>query len=208
MAAWPPRKTLIPVNSAVLIGGMATTIGTSTNLLVVGIAERLGVPAFGLFDFFHIVAIAAAMRPAIPVAGRSAPAAEGRRRPAARRAAGLSMRPSRSTRVASRPAGSCCSLASALAAFRPLRLVRGGIDVAPLPDTELRAGDRILVQARAGRPARVRRRTRRLAASARARRGPGRPGPDLCAGADHDRCGHRGHRPERQALCGPAPPRP
>lgn len=54
-------QTLLPMNYAVLIGGMATTIGTSTNLLVVGIAEDLGVPSFGIFDFTHIVAIAAAV---------------------------------------------------------------------------------------------------------------------------------------------------
>ena len=49
--AMPASKTLIPLNAAVLIGGMATTIGTSTNLLVVGIAADLGVPQFALFDF-------------------------------------------------------------------------------------------------------------------------------------------------------------
>lgn len=53
-----PSKTLMPMNFAVLIGGMATTIGTSTNLLVVSIATDLGVPRFDMFDFTHIVAVA------------------------------------------------------------------------------------------------------------------------------------------------------
>jgi di/tricarboxylate transporter len=57
----PASKTLIPVNSAVLIGGMATTIGTSTNLLVVSIAQDLGMPAIGVFHYTHIVLIAAAV---------------------------------------------------------------------------------------------------------------------------------------------------
>lgn len=57
--AMPASKTLIPVNSAVLIGGMATTIGTSTNLLVVSIAQDLGMPAIGVFHYTHIVLIAA-----------------------------------------------------------------------------------------------------------------------------------------------------
>lgn len=57
----PASKTLIPVNSAVLIGGMATTIGTSTNLLVVSIAQDLGMPAIGVFHYSHIVLIAAAV---------------------------------------------------------------------------------------------------------------------------------------------------
>jgi di/tricarboxylate transporter len=55
-----PSKTLMPMNCAVLIGGMSTTIGTSTNLLVVSIAADLGVPRFGIFDFTPIVAQAAA----------------------------------------------------------------------------------------------------------------------------------------------------
>ena len=54
-------KTLIPINSAVLIGGMATTIGTSTNLLVVSIATDLGLPPMNVFHFTPIVLIAAAV---------------------------------------------------------------------------------------------------------------------------------------------------
>jgi di/tricarboxylate transporter len=57
----PASKTLIPVNSAVLIGGMATTIGTSTNLLVVSIAGDLGLPPMGVFHFTPIVLMAAAV---------------------------------------------------------------------------------------------------------------------------------------------------
>jgi di/tricarboxylate transporter len=60
----PASQTLIPVNSAVLIGGMATTIGTSTNLLVVGIATDMGLPPMGVFHFTPIVLMAAVV--AIP----------------------------------------------------------------------------------------------------------------------------------------------
>jgi len=52
-------KTLIPVNAAVLIGGMATTIGTSTNLLVVSIANDMGLPPMGVFHFTPLVLAAA-----------------------------------------------------------------------------------------------------------------------------------------------------
>ncbi|WP_066549289.1 MULTISPECIES: SLC13 family permease [unclassified Sphingomonas] len=55
----PASKTLIPVNSAVLIGGMSTTIGTSTNLLVVSIAGDLGLPRMTVFHFTPIVMMAA-----------------------------------------------------------------------------------------------------------------------------------------------------
>jgi di/tricarboxylate transporter len=52
-------KTLMPVNFAILIGGMATTIGTSTNVLVVSIAADLGVQPIGVFSYSGIVATAA-----------------------------------------------------------------------------------------------------------------------------------------------------
>lgn len=55
----PASRVLIPVNSAILIGGMSTTIGTSTNLLVVSIANDMGMPAMGLFHFTPIVLMAA-----------------------------------------------------------------------------------------------------------------------------------------------------
>lgn len=50
---------LMPMNYAVLIGGMATTIGTSTNLIVVALAAGLGVSSIGMFSFTGIVAAAA-----------------------------------------------------------------------------------------------------------------------------------------------------
>ncbi len=57
--AMPASKTLIPLNAAVLIGGMATTIGTSTNILVVSIAVDLGMPSMSVFHYTPIVLIAA-----------------------------------------------------------------------------------------------------------------------------------------------------
>ena len=44
-------KVLMPMGMATIIGGMATTIGTSTNLLVVGIANDMGLDEIQLFDF-------------------------------------------------------------------------------------------------------------------------------------------------------------
>lgn len=51
-------KILMPVNTAVLLGGMATTIGTSTNILVVTIAADIGMKSMGVFQFTPIVLIA------------------------------------------------------------------------------------------------------------------------------------------------------
>jgi len=54
----PPSQVLMPMGLATLVGGMATTIGTSTNLLVVGIAADLGQRRFEMFDFTLPVLIA------------------------------------------------------------------------------------------------------------------------------------------------------
>ena len=56
-----PSKILMPMGFATLVGGMATTIGTSTNLLVVSVASDLGLAEFGMFDFVYPAAIAGAV---------------------------------------------------------------------------------------------------------------------------------------------------
>ena len=53
-----PSGTLIPMGFASILGGMATTIGTSTNLLVVNVANDMGMDAFSMFDFLGPAAIA------------------------------------------------------------------------------------------------------------------------------------------------------
>lgn len=57
--AMPASRTLIPINAAILVGGMATTIGTSTNLLVVSFATDLGMPPISVFHFTPLVLTAA-----------------------------------------------------------------------------------------------------------------------------------------------------
>ena len=52
---------LMPMGFSTLVGGMGTTIGTSTNLLVVGIAADLGIRQFGMFDFIVPAVIAASI---------------------------------------------------------------------------------------------------------------------------------------------------
>ena len=48
---FPVSGVMLPMGLATIIGGMSTTIGTSTNLLVVGIARDSGLIQFGMFDF-------------------------------------------------------------------------------------------------------------------------------------------------------------
>ena len=48
---FPVSKVMMPMGLATIIGGMSTTIGTSTNLLVVGIAHDMGQHEFSLFEW-------------------------------------------------------------------------------------------------------------------------------------------------------------
>lgn len=140
-----PTRTLLPMNYAVIIGGMATTIGTSTNLLVVGIAADLGVPAIGLFDFAHIIAIAAAV--ALPylwlVVPRLLPADSGDRPRVAPLAFDAALEIHARGFAAGRELHEVLKRARGL---RPLRLVRGDFELMRLPNVRLQAGDRLLVQ--------------------------------------------------------------
>lgn len=54
-----PSKLLMPVGFATIVGGMTTTIGTSTNLLVVSVANEMGLAEIEMFDFFLPAALAA-----------------------------------------------------------------------------------------------------------------------------------------------------
>jgi di/tricarboxylate transporter len=49
---------LLPMGLATLVGGMSTTIGTSTNLLVVSVAADMGMERFRMFDFMVPAVIA------------------------------------------------------------------------------------------------------------------------------------------------------
>jgi len=56
-AKFPVSGVMLPMGLATIIGGMSTTIGTSTNLLVVGISQDLGMHEFTMFEWVLPVAI-------------------------------------------------------------------------------------------------------------------------------------------------------
>ena len=139
-------RMLLPMNYAVLIGGMATTIGTSTNLIVVAIAVSIGAGPFAMFGHFDLVALAAA--PALLYLWLVAP----------RLLAGV---PAQVDELSddvfdaellidedSKLAGKL--LRDALeAAKQPLRVVgvlRGSRTLSPLPTVTLKPGDRLVVR--------------------------------------------------------------
>jgi di/tricarboxylate transporter len=139
-------RMLLPMNYAVLIGGMATTIGTSTNLIVVALAAELGVGPFSMFSFYPLVAAAAL--PALAYLWIVAPRLLGKvRAPAGQMSTELfdaeihvepdSWLDGRSLREALEATGKKMHL---------VQIRRKTTNVVPLPSLKLRAGDRLIVQ--------------------------------------------------------------
>ncbi|MCB1671786.1 MAG: SLC13 family permease [Gammaproteobacteria bacterium] len=57
----PPSRILMPMGFSTLIGGMGTTIGTSTNLLVVSVAVSMGMSSFSMFEFLLPVVLSSVL---------------------------------------------------------------------------------------------------------------------------------------------------
>jgi di/tricarboxylate transporter len=49
-----PKRLLIPVSYAAMLGGMCTIVGTSTNLVVAGMMQNIGLPTFGVFELAEL----------------------------------------------------------------------------------------------------------------------------------------------------------
>ena len=58
---FPVSGVMLPMGLATIIGGMSTTIGTSTNLLVVGISRDIGMYEFSMFEWVLPVTIVGGM---------------------------------------------------------------------------------------------------------------------------------------------------
>ncbi|MEO7252834.1 MAG: SLC13 family permease, partial [Casimicrobium sp.] len=145
-AKLPAATMLLPMNYAVLIGGMSTTIGTSTNLIVVAIAASLGVGPFGLFSFFPIVALVAV--PALLYLWLVAPRLLAHVKPQVDRLAEDVFDAELHVEAGAWLDGK--ELREALQAsgnkLRIIELRRGNNHVSRLPSLKLRKGDRLLVQ--------------------------------------------------------------
>lgn len=139
-----PSGSLIPMGFASIIGGMATTIGSSTNLLVVNVAADMGMTRFSMFDFSVPVLIAGSV--ALLYLWLIAPRMLPKRLPPMNR--GVSRVYTAQIRLNDNSPVVGQTLAEAIARtgekIKVEAIQRGkGVFINPLPDVRLRAADRI-----------------------------------------------------------------
>ena len=141
---------LLPMGFATLVGGMGTTIGTSTNLLVVSVAADMGMVRFGMFDFLLPAVIAGSV--AILYLWLVAPRIIPERTPLTvdisnREFQGHLLFTKENPMIGSSLAD---VIRKAGGGLRVKRIVREEyLHIAPLPDVVIKAGDRIQVLATA-----------------------------------------------------------
>ncbi len=144
----PASDLLMPTGLATSIGGMATTIGTSTNLLVVAVAADLGMRQMGMFDFAFpaIVAGGVAILYLWLVAPRLLPQREARLETTSPRLFTAQLRIHEESAVKEKTLSEAIELCGGnlevVHILRGERLNR----LMPIPDLLLRAGDRIMVR--------------------------------------------------------------
>lgn len=139
-----PSGSLMSMGFASIVGGMATTIGTSTNLLVVNVAADMGMDRFNMFDFAGPVLVAGVV--ATLYLWLLAPRMLPKRSPPIQR--GVSRVYTAQIRLNANSPAVGHSLADAIARagenIKVETIQRGkGVFINPLPDVKLRANDRI-----------------------------------------------------------------
>jgi len=139
-----PSGMLMPMGFASIVGGMATTIGTSTNLLVVNVAADMGMDRFNMFDFAGPVLIAGTV--AVLYLWLIAPRMLPQRKPPMNR--GVSRVYTAQIRLNPNSPVVGRSLAYAITRsgenMKVDTIQRGkGVFINPLPDVKLRTSDRI-----------------------------------------------------------------
>jgi di/tricarboxylate transporter len=139
-----PSGSLMSMGFASIVGGMATTIGTSTNLLVVNVAADMGMTRFSMFDFAAPVLVAGTV--AILYLWLLAPRMLPKRLPPMNRGVSRVYTAQISLNANSPVVGQTLAEAIARAGekIKVETIQRGkGVFINPLPDVKLRASDRI-----------------------------------------------------------------
>ncbi|WP_376691659.1 SLC13 family permease [Wenzhouxiangella sp. EGI_FJ10409] len=139
-----PSGMLLPVGLISIVGGMSTTIGTSTNLLVVTVAADMGVAPFRMFDFIVPAAIAGAVSTLYLwlIAPRLIPERQVPMQSTVKRLYTAQIRLGKSSEVVGKTLAE--SIERCSGNMKVEKIQRGpGVFVTPLPDVSLKAGDRI-----------------------------------------------------------------
>ena len=141
-----PNGVLMPMGFATIIGGMVTTIGTSTNLLVVSLAQDLGVTEFGMFDFAKPALLAGVVAIAYLwlIAPKILPQREFQLLDYSPRLFDARLRLNENSPVVGKPLSEAISTAGG--ELKVVRIRRKGTILMPLPDVELKEGDRLRVR--------------------------------------------------------------
>jgi di/tricarboxylate transporter len=139
---------LLPMGLATLVGGMATTIGTSTNLLVVSVASNLGQPRFGLFDFALPAVIAGCV--AILYLWLIAPRLIPKRTPllpdTSPRLFSAYLNINEESSANGKTISDVIALTDGQLKIESIQRMPDNRNLIPLPDTQLQAGDRLQVK--------------------------------------------------------------
>ncbi len=142
-----PSSLLMPVGFATLLGGMATTIGTSTNLLVVSIAADLGQPPMSMFEFtLPVLAVGSiGLIYLWLVAPRLLPDREQPMSDRAPRVFNATLHINDASAACGLSFAECLALTNN--EMRVIRIERGeGLSVTKLPSVTISAGDRLAVR--------------------------------------------------------------
>jgi len=144
----PASDLLMPVGLATSIGGMATSIGTSTNLLVVAVAADLGLREIGMFDFVFPAIIAGSVGVIYLwlIAPRLLPLREARLPTTSPRLFTAQLRIHDDSIVNQKQLSEAIALAGGN--LEVVHILRGKKDnrLVAIPDMVLRSGDRIIVK--------------------------------------------------------------
>jgi di/tricarboxylate transporter len=176
----PASSVLMPVGYATIVGGMCTTIGTSTNLLVVQVSSEMGMAPMSMFHFTDIAVTAAVVAVLYLwlVAPRLVPARTPPMRDTSPRVFEAVMH------IGEQSPAIGATIAEVIArtegAMRLGGIERGqGLFVAKLPSVTIRAGDRLHVR---DTPERLKRFEKQLGATLHD--APGAPGGPETAAVD------------------------
>jgi di/tricarboxylate transporter len=137
---------LMPMGFATLVGGMSTSIGTSTNLLVVSVAADMGLRKIQMFDFFIPAAIVACIAIVYLwlIAPLLLPARQATLADTSPRIFSAQLAIPEESSAVDKTLTELIEKTGGM--MEVSRIMRGsGTFIQPLPDAHIRAGDRLLV---------------------------------------------------------------